>query len=234
MQCSGFPVRFSCLMLLAVLCLLTGTASAQDKSVKPGINDNFKAPDVGQFVERFEREGREVYDNRSKIVELAGAKPGMSIADIGAGTGLFTRLFAQQAGSEGRVFAVDISQEFLDHVKSSCDADKLTNVIPVLCDQTSTKLQPNSVDLVFVCDTYHHFEFPHKTLESIRQALRQDGQLCIIDFERIEGKSSEFIMGHVRAGREVFQAEIEKAGFELVKEHSLLKENYFLIFRKKA
>ena len=63
------------------------TSLAQDQSVKPGINNVFKDPNVGQFVERFEREGREVYDQRHKIVEASEIRPGMAMADIGAGTG---------------------------------------------------------------------------------------------------------------------------------------------------
>ena len=97
----------------------------------------------------------------------------------------------------------------------------------------SCQLPENSIDVVFLCDTYHHFEYPLKTMQSIRRALKPDGRVYLLDFERIEGVSSDWILGHVRAGREVFQAEIEEAGFELEKEFDLFEENYFLKFRKK-
>jgi len=207
---------------------------AQDESVNPGINDSFADPDPKTFVERFEREGREVYDNRETIVTELDLKPGMVVADVGAGTGLFTRLIAPRVGPGGKVYAVDIAQRFVTHTLLSCRARGWKHVEGIVCEQDDAKLPENSIDVVFLCDTYHHFEYPLKTMQSIRRALKPDGRVYLLDFERIEGVSSDWILGHVRAGREVFQAEIEEAGFELEKEFDLFEENYFLKFRKKV
>jgi predicted methyltransferase len=87
------------------------------------------------------------------------------------------------------------------------------------------------VDVAFICDTYHHFEFPHKTMTSLRKAMKPGGRVIVIDFRRVEGESTEWTMNHVRAGQEVFEAEITKAGFRSVNEvQGLLKENYLLVF----
>ncbi|MCA9205530.1 MAG: methyltransferase type 11, partial [Planctomycetales bacterium] len=83
-----------------------------------------------------------------------------------------------------------------------------------------------------ICDTYHHFEFPHKTMSSIHRALRPGGTVVLIDFERVEGESSDWILGHVRAGQEVFEKEVAEAGFEKIDERDLLKDNYFTRFKK--
>jgi ubiquinone/menaquinone biosynthesis C-methylase UbiE len=207
--------------------------SAQDKSVKPGINDPFKNPDLKEFEAKFEVESREVYARRKEIVEHCRLKPGMAVADVGAGTGLFTRLFAAEVGEKGKVYAVDISRNFLDHIEKSAREKKLTSIRTVLCTQTSTELEPNSVDLVYICDTYHHFEFPSRTLASIHKALRPGGQLVVIDFHRIPGKSRDWILGHVRAGQEVVEREIAEAGFKKVGDvKDLLGENYFVRFEK--
>jgi len=206
---------------------------AQEKSVNPGINDNFRNPEPKAFTERFETEGREVYDNRELIVEKLDLQPGMAVADVGAGTGLFTRLIAPKVGAEGRVYAVDIAKTFVDHTVMSSHARGLKQVEGVVCTPDDSRLAPTSVDLVFICDTYHHFEFPHKTMLSIAAALKPGGRVALLDFERIEGVSSDWTMGHVRAGKEVFRKEIEDAGFELVEEFDLFKENYFLVFKKK-
>ena len=88
--------------------------------------------------------------------------------------------------------------------------------------------------VAFICDTYHHFEFPARSLQSIHDALRPGGQLILIDFQRIEGKSSEWILGHVRAGQEVFVKEVTTAGFRVIGEEKLLKEKYFVRFEKKS
>ena len=209
------------------------SAAAQEASVNPGINDTFKNPEPKEFIERFEKEGREVYDNREAIVAKLGLLPGMTVADVGAGTGLFTRLLASQVGPSGKVYAVDIAKTFVDHVVLSSHARGLKQVEGIVCTADDAMLPPASVDLVFICDTYHHFEFPHKTMTSIANALKPGGRLALLDFERIEGKSSEWILSHVRAGREVFLKEIEDSGFERVEEFDLFEENYFVTFRKK-
>src|SRR5215468_446747 len=129
------------LLLLA----LTGLAVAQEKSVKPGINDPFKDPDVKDFQGKFEVESREAYARRDKIVEACKVKPGMVVADVGAGTGLFTRLLAKEVGPTGQVYAVDIAPKFLEHVQKTSRQAGLRNVTPVLCNQDAVDLPANSV-----------------------------------------------------------------------------------------
>lgn len=209
------------------------TSLAQEASVNPGINKSFESPNVDEFVGRFEREGRDAFDHRHDIVKACGLKPGMTVADVGAGTGLFTRLFAPLVGSRGTVFAVDIAERFVKHVESSAHEAGFDNVIGIVCKSDSVALPENSIDIAFICDTYHHFEFPQKTMTSIHRALKPDGQVILIDFHRIEGKSSEWILGHVRAGQEVFVKEILEVGFKQVEERQeMLDESYFVRFEK--
>jgi len=217
---------------VAVCFLAPLPTTAQEKSVRPGINKPFEDPDLKDFVKKFEGESREIAVSAKEIVAACKIKPGMTVADVGAGTGLFTRKFASEVGEKGKVIAVDIAPTFLRHIEKTCEDAKIKNVETVVCDQFSTKLPKNSVDLVFICDTYHHFEFPQRTLQSIHDALRPGGRVILIDFHRIEGKSSAFVMGHVRAGQEVFVREIKSAGFKVVGEEKFLKENYFVQFEK--
>jgi ubiquinone/menaquinone biosynthesis C-methylase UbiE len=211
-------------------CVLAG---AQDQSLRPGINQQFDKPLVSEWVERFEKEGREVYDKRQALVAVCQISPGMSVADVGAGTGLFTLLFAQQVGPAGHVYAVDISDEFIESIQQRAAQDGLNNIQGVICAVDDAKLAPTSVDVVYICDTYHHFEFPYKTMASIFKALRPGGRLVVVDFQRIPGTSSDWVMGHVRAGRDEVRQEIESVGFALQDEkQDLLKENYVLVFGK--
>ena len=221
-------LAFFCSFLIGLTPLVRG----QDKSVRPGINDPFKDPDLKKFLGAFEGESREIFAQRREIVGACRLKPGMVVADVGAGTGLFSRLFAAEVGPAGRVYAVDIARRFLDHIARTSKEAGLANVHTVLGTPTSVELPPNSVDLVFVCDTYHHFEFPSRTLHTIRRALKPGGQMVLIDFHRVPGKSSEWVLGHVRAGQEVVTKEVTSAGFKQVEERPLLKENYFLRFAK--
>ena len=206
-------------------------------SVKPGINKSFLDPelDVEQFVKRFEIESREVYASRHRILLDCEIKEGDVVADIGAGTGLFTQLFSAQVGDTGWVYAVDIAPRFLKHVYAEAAKKKRKNITGVLCNENSTNLPANSVDVAFICDTYHHFEFPAETMASIHRALKKNGHLIMIDFNRIEGLTREWLMDHVRANKETFRSEIEAVGFKLETEKKIdgFKENYFLKFIKK-
>jgi predicted methyltransferase/intracellular sulfur oxidation DsrE/DsrF family protein len=222
----------SSLILLATL-LAAPVSRAQDQSVKPGINDTFADPNVEEFVGRFEVESREVFTRRMEILAACNIQPGQTVADIGAGTGLFTRLFADAVGRDGQVFAVDISRRFLDHIQVTCRDAALLNVETVLCTAESAELPPESVDVAFICDTYHHFEFPLKTMASIHHALRPGGRVVVIDFRRTPGESTDWILNHVRAGQEVFESEIVQSGFLKTREpDGLLKENYIVEFTK--
>ena len=209
---------------------------ADAQSVKPGINRSFLDPemDVEKFLDRFEVESREVFAARERVLDICDIQPGMRVADVGAGTGFYSRLFASATGPDGWVYAVDLSPKFAAHINEQAQSGGVENLTTVLCTDRSIRLPPASVDRVFICDTYHHFEYPQKTLASIHRALKPGGVLIVIDFERIPGVSREFILGHVRAGKDVFRKEIEAAGFTFDKEVSVpaFQENYLLRFRR--
>ena len=222
--------RINLTVVLACLLATAHAAQAQEKSVNPGINKSFDSPNIPEFVERFEKEGRDAFDHRNEIVAALGLKPGMAVADVGAGTGLFTRMFSPLVGESGQVYAVDISSEFVAHVLKAARQQNMRNIVGVVCKPDSAELPPGSVDLVFICDTYHHFEFPQK---SIHRALKPQGQVVLIDFHRIKGVSSDWAINHVRAGQEVFTQEIIDAGFKQTEEKKgVLKQSYFLWFEK--
>jgi ubiquinone/menaquinone biosynthesis C-methylase UbiE len=220
--------------IILLLCglLLVFAAAAQEQSVRPGINRHFEEPDWQYWVNTFERPGREVYDRRHAIVAASKVGPGMRIADIGAGTGLFTRLFAPAVEPGGKVYAIDISSTFIDNIQRTCHEQDLSNVQGIVNTPHDIGLPANTIDLAFITDTYHHFEYPQQTLASIRQALRNDGRVIIIDFRRDPRISSNWVMGHVRGNKAQVIQEVQAAGFRLVDDNPLMRRNYFLEFIK--
>ena len=213
------------------LCALLPPALALAQASKLDINAPYVTnPDVLYWTSALENDAREVYAKRNEIVAATEVKPGMSVADIGAGSGLFTRLFAKAVQPGGRVYAVDISQDFLDWVMESSKKQGLDNVVPVLDTGGDSRLAEDSIDLAYVCDTYHHFENPGEMLASIRRALRPGGRLVVVDYEVIPGVTPKQRNEHVRIDRQTAIAQIQAAGFRLAGEKKLLRENWFAVF----
>ncbi|HEY6241447.1 MAG TPA: class I SAM-dependent methyltransferase [Burkholderiales bacterium] len=218
--------------LLAIAALWPALPAAQP-GARPDINAPFLVnPDVARWNRAFAREDREVYAKRNEILAATAVKPGMSVADIGAGTGLFTMMFAEAVKPGGRVYAVDISQAFIDYIRQTAQARKRENVTAIVNDGTEVPLPEASVDLVFMSDVYHHFERPAQTLLSIRKALRPGGRMVVVDYERIPGVTPPQRLEHVRLDKQTAIREIGAAGFRFVGEKKLMRENYFLVFQR--
>jgi predicted methyltransferase len=217
------------LAALAVIALATapGRVAAQEKSVKPGINDHYAKQPLDAHIKVLENEQRAAIQQCDRLLAACTLKPGMVVADVGAGTGFFTRRIAPKVLPGGKVYAVDITKAFLDHIEKTCREQKIENVKTVLCTATSTELPADAVDLMFICDTYHHFEFPQKTLASIRQSLRAGGKLVIVEFHKA-GKMAD----HVRGDKKTTIDEIAAAGFKLLGEEDNLGDQYVLRFEK--
>jgi len=191
---------------LECLLILTIGAQAQEDSLAPGINEIFKRqPDVS--IRQFDFTNRDPRQQK-EILDACALRPGMVVADIGAGSGVHARLFAEAVSPGGKVYAVDIMQEFLDHIEATCKGKGITNVLCVLGSDTSCNLKPGSVDVAFSSDTYHHFEYPFKMMASIRAALRPNGKFILIDFKDRSG--------HVRADSKTVIEEIRRSGFRLI------------------
>jgi SAM-dependent methyltransferase len=230
-----------CLAAYLIAALTAICADETPQSPKPtryveGMNKRFTAPDadIGHFVRQWENGTRDVYAKRQKIVNAVNPRPGEAIADIGAGTGLFTLLFAERVGQSGTVYAVDISPKFVKYIAERAKKQGFDRVIKtVLNTPTSAELPPGSIDVAFLCNTYHHFEQPEKMLASIHRALRHDGRLIVIDFD-LRKDSSEFIRQRARAPKEVYFREIAAAGFKLIdkKNEPAIKDNFYAEFRR--
>jgi len=207
------------------------STGVEEPSVKPGINDPyFEANALDTYTRILESDTREIVQRSSEIVEAIGLEEGMIVADIGAGTGLLTAEIAKQVGKRGEVFAVDIVPAFLDRIRERVIADGLSNVTVVRGEERATGLPPASLDLAFMCDTYHHIEYPQAYMSSLFRTLRPGATLVLIDMERTEGHASPAILRHVRASKEAVIEEVQQAGFIFESEVELLEKNYYLRF----
>jgi ubiquinone/menaquinone biosynthesis C-methylase UbiE len=212
------------------------TPPPEEVSAKPGINDEFLRQNVNleEWHQKFETEAREIAVSRDAIIAALKLKKGQDVADVGSGTGLFLQPLARAVGVAGRVYALDIAPAFVAALKERAKQEGLEQVEVRLSKERSVELPALSIDAAFVCDTYHHFEYPQHVLFSLFKAIRPLGSLYVVDFERIPGTSRPWILEHVRCDKKTVIKEIEQAGFVFEEQIPVpgLVENYLLRFRR--
>lgn len=189
--------------------------------------------DIDTYIQNLERPERDVDQQPEKVVDTLNITPGTVIADIGAGSGYFTRRFAKAVGETGQVLAIDIEHKMLDYNKRELVklgmADRASFIIARPDDPS---LDENSVDLVFLCNAYHHVEHHADYWTKITSALKPNGRVVIIDFYHDERSGKLGFSKHHLVPKERVIANMEKAGLSFSKEHTFLSRQYFLEFVK--
>ena len=227
------PGILNSILPFLVLFFLTSFSWAEtEQSVAPGINDAYQDADPQFWQDIFESERREIWARRNEIADALKLQPGMSVADVGAGTGFFSLMFAKTVGPQGHVYAVDIQPNFIESIEQRAKESGLGHVTGIVNTERTVGLNKESVDLVFISDTYHHFEYPVSTLADIHAAIKPGGDLVVIDFKRIPGFSSAWVIDHVRAGEETVRREIEQAGFKFIESWDFMQTQFFHRYRK--
>lgn len=187
--------------------------------------------DIKQYIEHLDSSERDQYQKPSQVIEALGLRPGMAVADLGSGSGYFTRRFVEAVGESGQVYAIDVEPEMLAYVK-----DSLVHLhIPytaefILARPDDPKLLIESVDVIFLCNVFHHLEDRITYFRNVRPALKAGGRLAIIDFYPDE-RSGElgFPKRHLVPHDTVVQ-ELTAAGYQVHREHGFLPRQYFLEF----
>ncbi len=141
-----------------------------------------------QGIAWLERPDREEEERLTLLVKLLELKPGMVVADIGAGSGVIATLMAPQVKPGGEILAVDIQQEMLDALQARCKLMQIDNIVPVLGTTTSPRLEPQSVDLVIMVDVYHEFDFPYEMLTGIASSLKVGGRIAFVEYRKEDPK----------------------------------------------
>lgn len=159
-----------------------------------------------------------------KVLDVIGVRPGMVVAEIGAGRGRYAVQLAARVGRAGRVYAEDIAGDALAHLRQRCRRWGLENVTTVLGDVTDAKLPAGQLDVIWIVNSYHHFDDPVTLLRRARSALKSDGRLAIGDWITIHeaGRRSKTSATIIR--------EVESAGYSLLRVETFLKANNFLIY----
>jgi ubiquinone/menaquinone biosynthesis C-methylase UbiE len=181
------------------------------------------------YIRQLEDPKRGEWQKPDEVMARLGLKPGDSVADIGAGSGYFTLLFAEAVGSQGKVYAVDIDSEMLAYIRQRAENEHLKNIQLVEALPHDPKLRPASVDLVFLCDTLHHISDRPAYFPLLARALRPGGRLVNVDFYKKPlpfGPPLE-----MKIDKKEMISEAQSAGFHLEQDYDFLPYQYFLIFQ---
>jgi predicted methyltransferase len=178
-----------------------------------------------------ERPGRDQEQRPDEVLRAMGLRDGDVVADLGAGTGYFTRRLAKAVGPSGRVYAVDIQPEMIGLLKGNVEKAGLTNIVPVLGTSDDPKLPREALDWILLVDVYHEFQQPRAMLARMREALKPTGKVALVEY-RLEGLTALHIREEHRMSPKQVLAEWEPLGFRLVKRHEFLPTQHFFVFEK--
>lgn len=161
-----------------------------------------------------------------RVVSALELKPGMKVADIGSGSGLFTRPIAKAVAPGGVAYAVDIDAALLEIVARSAREQKIDNIVTIAGAAADPKL-PEPIDVAFICDTLHHIEQPAEYLRTLKKYLKSGGRIAVIDF------SERWPQGHesMRYTVEQLDGWMKAAGMSRVSSHDWLENSFFVVYR---
>lgn len=185
--------------------------------------------DVAHWQSVFDDPARDAWQRPAAVVEALGLRPGMRVADLGAGTGYFSRFLAAAVGGNGTVFAVETEPNLVVHLRDRAEREQTSNIVPVLASAANPRLPHHGLDLVLIVDTFHHIDQRLEYFRRLADVLLPDGRIAIIDF-----RSGDLPVGPPpdhKIARDQVVHELQAAGYALVGEPDLLPYQYFLIFR---
>lgn len=180
------------------------------------------------WLERAERQEEEDSD---LLLRNLGLKEGMQVADIGAGSGYHSVRMARAIGS-GRVFAVDVSPEMVEHLSDRLKRESIRNISCVLGSIQDIPLKDRSIDLILMVDVYHEFSHPYEMAQAMRRILRDDGRVFLVEF-RGEDASVPIKKIHKMTEPQAIR-EFEASGFELERNIGNLPWQHCMVFRKRS
>jgi arsenite methyltransferase len=210
------------IVILAVAAPMRTLAQEHEPSAHHGFSD------VQHWLKVFESPERDRWQKPDEVVKAMGLKPGETVVDIGAGTGYFTRRFAAAVAPNGRAIGLDVELGMVEQMKKDAAARGLKNYEARVVKPDDAGLANDSVDVIFLCDTFHHIENRPAYFRKLIPAFRPGGRLVIVDFHK-----RELPIGPPPAhkvSRAQIVTELREAGYKLVASRDFLPYQNFLEF----
>ena len=227
-----------CILLFAFLSLSMLSLGQDRYKIKSGDPNGIKKWYMGRQIAQvmshygidwLEREEREREENTSLLLKNLAVKPGMFIADIGAGSGYHSALLSKMVGG-GKVFAIDVEPEMIAYLNERIKQEKLSRIVPVLSTEQKVSLPENTIDMMLLVDVYHEFSYPYEMALSMRSALKPGGKLVLVEF-RSEDPTVPIKTIHKMSKAQAIK-EFKAAGFAFDKNIDNLPWQHCMIFTK--
>jgi arsenite methyltransferase len=221
-----FRKNYSCTLFLLGAMLAGGVAESRAQL----------APRKAEEWEKtLESPNRTATQKVAEVLSDLSLKPGMIVADIGAGSGFFSRPLAKAVAPNGKVYAVDIQQGLLDYINKRDTEENIHNIQTVLGEFDDPKLPVRNVDLAFINDVLHHIEHRAVYLKALGAYMKPSGRIAIIEMNKDDPNTGHKNQPELLVGREEIVGWMSDAGFKLVEEHADLfpGTKWFLIFGRK-
>jgi len=211
----------SAMMLMALL------SSPEKHAHHDGRDQHGNPENLSEYIAKMEAPDREEWQKPAEVLRALAPRPGQVACDIGAGPGYFSLRLSQAVGESGVVYAVDVEPRILQVLLDRIEKSRAANVVPVLALRGNPLLPRAACDLILIVDTFHHFPDPVAYLRRLALSLRKDGRIVNIDFHKRELPVGP-PLDH-KVSREEFLDKAQAAGLALVREHTFLPYQYFLV-----
>jgi SAM-dependent methyltransferase len=174
-------------LLAAAATLATDTRYASVPATSDGIGKTYMGREIAKVMSYhgagwLERPERAEEERPERVLAALELKPGMTVADIGAGSGYYSSRLAVRVGPDGVVYAVDVQPEMIDILRLQMKLRHVTNVKAILGTETDPRLPAGVLDLALMVDVYHEFEYPYEMLAAIARALKPGGRIAFVEF----------------------------------------------------
>jgi ubiquinone/menaquinone biosynthesis C-methylase UbiE len=215
--CATSPLAPIIAFAVAVAAASAPASMAQPASSEPGVYQGRRIANVMSYAGApwLERDNREDEEAPARLIAKLAPRPGQNIADVGCGSGYYSRRLAPLVAPGGKVYGVDIQPEMLHLLEAGATKDGITNIVPVLSTPDDPKLPAGAIDYLLLVDVYHELQDPGPMLAKMRDSLSSTGRVVLVEF-RLEGDSAAHIRTEHRMSVEQVLKEWEPAGFKLV------------------
>ena len=186
-----------------------------------------------EWISQLGREGRVSRLKIDEVVSYLNLKPGDNVADLGAGSGVFSGPLARAIAPEGKLFSVEIDQGLLNHIKERAEQEGLSNVHTVLGKFDDPNLPTNQIDVAFFHDVLHHIEKRQNYLKALALHLRQESRIVVIDLIKGHPKAPHRNQPQMQISLEELEEWMKKIGFSLTSKYDLFENKFFVVFSRK-